>query len=136
MANINIIIEAAKGKTAEERAWLLSEELFNISRPTEVKHQKDGTKYLFGVLVHPTTSEACLYKCSSSQQIFVNNKVNLNKLLAEFDKIPAQEKQALKDYIEANKDGYIPFINILPSTTIYITDAEVASDGWIVDDLI
>jgi hypothetical protein len=133
---VNILIEAGQGKTAKERADGISEELHNIVRPTDVKPVTERGKFRFARLTHPTTGEACLHGADTDTQLLVNGSVNLAKLLLYFDKVPAAEKKALADYIGANKGNHIPFGNIMPSTAVLITDAELDIKGWFPDPLI
>ena len=131
---MNIEVKSVAGATPIDSCNGLNEELFNISRPTIVKNQSDVTKYLFGMLEHPTTGQACLRGVDEEYMLFVNESVDLTALLNYFPAVDESEVTALSLYIEANKGTKIRFGNIIPSTTVFITDEEISLQGWIVED--
>lgn len=129
MGDINIKIEAGNGMTPEEKVKDLSKEIFNISRPDTVKNIKDGSSYRFGWAIHPTTGEAIL-KADDDFMMYVNSNYNLDELLKHFDKVSESEKKALKDYIASKSGQKIRFGDIIPSTTVYISEQKLIDDGW------
>ena len=60
----------------------------------------------------------------------IRPEVELTNLLALLPEVPQAEKDALVAYIDANKGGYVPFENLIPSTSTQLTEAEAVAQGW------
>jgi len=133
---MNIEVKSVAGATPIDSCKGLNEELFNISRPTTIKDPKDVTKYLFGMLEHPTTGQACLRDVDEEYMLFVNESVDLTTLLSYFPSAPQEEIDSLKAYLESSKGTKVRFGNLIPSTTIFISDEDIVNDGWIVKDIL
>jgi len=119
-----------------ERAKGISKELWSITLPDSQKNSSHASLYLLDWLEHPITNEVAL-EADMTLNIDVSTNTDLTDLLKYFPSVPEVEKQQLKAYIESNKNKKIRLRDILPSTTIYITDEELKNDGWIgVDELI
>lgn len=131
---MNIEVKSVAGATPSDSCKGLNEELFNISRPTIVKNSNDVTKYLFGMLEHPTTGQACLRGVDEDYMLFVNESVDLTSLLGYFPSAPQEEIESLKLYLESSKGTKVRFGNLVPSTAVIITEQEIIDNGWIVDE--
>ena len=131
---MNIEVKSVAGATPSDSCKGLNKELFNISRPTTIKDPNDVTKYLFGMLEHPTTGQACLRNVNEEYMLFVNESVDLTALLGYFPSAPQGEIDSLKLYLESSKGTKVRFGNLVPSTAVLISDEDIINDGWIVED--
>lgn len=118
-------------RTSYERALAISRELFNISRPITIKGEDDATQYLFGWIEHPTpignvTTALCIDEIN--QIIPVHPDKDLTALVALFEELTQQERDALASYISSQQS--FPFSNIIPSNTQVYTQEEMDADGW------
>jgi hypothetical protein len=118
-------------RTSYERALEISKELFNISRPVAIKDEHDETQYLFGWIEHPNpiddiTTALCINDIN--QIIPVHSDKDLTALIALFEDLTQQEKDALAGYISSQQS--FPFANIIPSNTQVYTEEEMDADGW------
>jgi hypothetical protein len=118
-------------RTSYERALEISKELFNISRPVAVKDEHDATQYLFGWIEHPNpidniTTALCIDDIN--QTIPVHPDKDLTALIALFEELTQQERDALAGYISSQQS--FPFANIIPSNTQVYTQEEMDADGW------
>jgi len=126
-------------RTSYERALEISKELFNISRPLPIKDEHDATQYLFGWIEHPSpidniTTALCIDDIN--QIIPVHPDKDLTALIALFEDLTQQERDALAGYISSQQS--FPFANIIPSDTQVFTHEEMDADGWfpIIEDQI
>lgn len=131
---MNIEIKSVAGATPIDSCKGLNKELYNISRPTTIKDPNDVTKYLFGMLEHPTTGQACLMNVDEEYMLLVDNSVDLTALLSYFPSAPQQEIDLLKAYLESSKGTRVRFGNLIPSTTTFISNGDMINNGWIVED--
>jgi len=118
-------------RTSYERALEISKELFNISRPVAVKDEHDATQYLFGWIEHPNpidhiTTALCIDDIN--QTIPVHPDKDLTALVALFEELTQQERDALAGYISSQQS--FPFANIIPSNTQVYTQEEMDAGGW------
>ena len=56
--------------------------------------------------------------------------MDLTELLLLLPEVPQVEKDMLVAYVEASKGGYVPFENLVPSTSVQLTEAEAIAAGW------
>ena len=129
MSVVYLPVEPITGYTSDERAVALDAEIWNLYRPVSIQNQKDSTNQLFPTLVHPTTEQVAIIG-ETTEQVYISPEVNLTNLIALLPEVPQVEKDALIAYIDANKGGYVPFENLIPSTSTQLTEAEAVAQGW------
>lgn len=122
-------VEPITGYTSPERADALNTEIWNLYRPTSIKQPFDVTTKLYLELEHPDTGQYAIIG-ETTEQVYVSPEVDLTNLLALMPEVPQAEKDMLVAYIEANKGGYVPFENLVPSTSTQLTEAEAVAAGW------
>ena len=126
-----LLVKSTQDLTATERAEAISKELYSISRPDTIKEESDVSLYLFGVIEHPTTSEAAI-SVDLDYVITVHQDNDLNNLIALFANLSAEESNNLEAYIKTHSS--FVFNNILPSDAILKTQEEMETDGWFPND--
>ena len=80
-------------------------------------------------MTHPTTEQVAIIG-ETTEQVYISPEVDLTNLIALLPEVPQIEKDALIAYIDANKGGYVPFENLIPSTSTQLTEAEAVAQGW------
>lgn len=131
---IFIKIPAGGGRTAQENAKLISEELYKIARPT--RSGSDRVKYLFGWL---TKGEECYLAVKEGMKVPVA-KNSLKELIADlkvlrqtfFAGASDEEKEEIKDFIRG-RDRF-NFMDIVPSNIQVETPRQLKAKGWRLDD--
>jgi hypothetical protein len=120
--NINLQILPTLGYSSQERAMLISEELFAISRPKSVKSLDDVSNYLFGWVTHKSEDISVL-NAISDYIIKVHPDNDITKLVSLFPELSSGEKENLTNYITNTNE--FPFSNILPSNSVFISDEDL-----------
>jgi len=110
-----------------ERAALINEELFNLSRPTTVKDPNDVTTKLFGEITHPTTGQVAL-QVDLDYTIRIHPDKDISNLQNLFANLQQAELDGLSAFIDAN--SRIKFSDIIPSTSEVLTKEEAEAAGW------
>jgi hypothetical protein len=120
--NINLQILPTLGYSSQERAMLISEELFAISRPKSVKSPDDVSNYLFGWVTHKSEDISVL-NAISDYIIKVHPDNDITKLVSLFPELSSGEIENLTNYITNTNE--FPFSNILPSNSVFISDEDL-----------
>jgi hypothetical protein len=127
--------------TSQERASLINEELYNLSRPITVKDEKDMTSKLFGEITHPTTGQVAL-QVDEDYKIRIHPDKDITNLKNLFANLSEQELTGLSNYIdsltitvdeegnESKSWGTLRFGDIIPSTSVVLTKEEADAAGW------
>ena len=129
MSKVYLPVEPITGYTSQERADALNTEIWNLYRPASIKQPFDNTTKLYLELEHPTTGQYAIIG-ETTEQVYISPEVDLTDLIALLPEVPQVEKDALIAYIDANKGGYVPFENLIPSTSTQLTEAEAVAQGW------
>ena len=124
-----IIVEPIEGYTSQERAETISQELFNVGRPLDVRHPNDVSTSVFGTVQHPDTGVHAL-SVDLEYEIYVHPENNLTQLLLLFPEVTEEEKTQLAAYIKSNVTNRFPFGNIIPSTATARDWDEMNALGW------
>jgi hypothetical protein len=137
MASINLNIAPIQGYTATERAEAISEELFAIGRPPQVRNTNDVSRYLFGWTTHQTTG-ACVLHADTSYVINVhpqNNLTNLIALMPKLHEVP-EEHEKIVDYLVdlISTSQSITFGQLLTGNETIYTHQQLIDDGWFGDE--
>jgi len=131
MSAVYLPVGPSSAMTSAERADALDAEVWRLIRPESVQGQNDST-HLYPRMVHPTTGQTAILG-DTTENIPINEFVDLTVLLALLPDVPQAEKDGLVMFIDANRGGSIPFGQLIPSTSIQLTEAEAQADGWIED---
>ncbi len=129
MATVYLPVEPITGYDSKQRSDALDAECWSLYRPDSIKSPNDVTRRLFPELEHPTTGQWAIIG-ETTEQVYISPEVDLTNLLALLPEVPQVEKDLLVAYIEANKGGYVPFENLVPSTSTQLTEAEAVAAGW------
>ena len=113
--------------TSQERAQLITRELYNITAPEAKQHdyQADGT--VFGIIAHPDGDQHAL-QVDLDFVIYCSPDVDLTRLVSAFPEVPAEEKEGLEALIENNTS--ITFGQIIPSTATVRDYQYMVDHGW------
>ena len=122
-----IITLANDELTSQERAQLITRELYNITAPEAKQHdyQADGT--VFGVIAHPDGDQHAL-QVDLDFVIYCSPDVDLTRLVSAFPEVPAKEKAGLEALIENSTS--ITFGQIIPSTATVRDYQYMVDHGW------
>lgn len=120
-------VEAYGEWTSTERADLINEELFNLSRPIIVKDERDVTTKLFGEITHPTTGQVAL-QVDLDYTIRIHPDKDISNLQNLFANLQQAELDGLSAFLDAN--SRIKFSDIVPSTSVVLTSEQAQEQGW------
>jgi hypothetical protein len=124
---INLNIAPIQGYTATQRAEAISEELFAISRPPQVRNTNDVSRYLFGWTTHPTTGD-CVLHADTGYVINVHPQNNLTNLISLMPDLPQQVQAGLVQLIQNSET--ITFGQLLTGEETTYTDEELEAKGF------
>ena len=113
--------------TSAERAALINEELFNLSRPITVKDQNDVTTKLFGEITHPTTGQVAL-QVDESYLIRIHPDKDISNLQNLFAQLTPEELGGLAAFLDSVPS--VQFGQIIPSDSVVLTKEEADTAGW------
>ena len=129
MSIVYLPVEPIEGMTSGERADALDRECWSLYRPDSIKNPNDVTRRLFPEVTHPDTEQVAIIG-QTDEQVYISPEVDLTELLILLPEVPQTEKDLLVTYIEINKGGYVLFENLVPSTSVQLTEAEAVAAGW------
>ncbi len=127
MTYLMLPVEPIEGMTSEERAVALDTETWRLMRPETIQFPGEVTQRFWG---HVYNQAEAGFWVVAEEQIYISPEVDLTNLLALLPEVPQVEKDLLVGYIEVNKGGYVPFENLVPSTSVQLTEAEAVAAGW------
>lgn len=120
-----IVIQPSETATSAQRAWLISQLLFDI-----VKHPTStGTAYLFNVVEHPDGLQAAL-ECDNAQEMPLQNAAPLALLVDELSDTIGIEEAA--QWAESMIGNTVTFADLLPASVVPKTWEQMNADGWFV----
>ena len=127
-----ILIESNDDLTSQERAELITRELYNITAPEATQHdyQADGT--VFGLVEHPDGGDWALH-IVPDWVIYCHDDVDLDRLVGALPEVPADEVASLRALIESSDK--IEFAQIIPSTATIRDYEYMVDNGWFTDNI-
>ena len=127
-----ILISANDDYTSQERAELITRELYNITAPEAMQHdyQADGT--VFGLVEHPDGGEWAMH-IQQDWIIYCHDDVDLARLVGAFPEVPADEVASLSALIESSDK--IEFAQIIPSTATIRDFDYMVDNGWFTNEI-
>ena len=128
-----IIVLPTATQTSERRAYQITRELYNISRPVLIQEEGEAASTVFGIVVHPDGVQNEL-QVDTDYLIHVHEAATLEKLVACFPELTNDERFELSAYVQTNHS--FPFEHIIPSTTTVRDHDYMVQNGWFeIDDI-
>ena len=132
MAQYIIVLPTAT-QTSERRAYQITRELYNISRPVLIQAEGEAASTVFGIVKHPDGVQNAL-QVDTDYLIHVHEAATLEKLVACFPELTNDERFELSAYVQTNHK--FPFEHIIPSTTTVRDHDYMVQNGWFeIDDI-
>jgi len=129
MSVVYLPVEPMEGSTSNEHAIAIDEQCWNLYRPASIQSPNDITRQLFPISIRPSDDMAAIVG-ETTEQVYISPEVDLTELLAILPNVSDEEKELLSLYVEANKGGYVPFENLIPPSSVQLTEAEAIAEGW------
>lgn len=122
-----IIVLPTPTQTSERRAYQITRELYNISRPVLIQAEGEAASTVFGIVVHPDGVQNAL-QVDTDYLIHVHEAATLEKLVACFPELTNDERYQLSAYVQTNHR--FPFEHIIPSTVTVRDQQYMIDNGW------
>jgi hypothetical protein len=122
-----IIVLPTPTQTSERRAYQITRELYNISRPVLIQAEGEAACNVFPIVVHPDGVQNAL-QVDTDYLIHVHEAATLEKLVACFPELTNDERYQLSAYVQTNHR--FPFEHIIPSTTTVRDQQYMIDNGW------
>lgn len=129
MSTVYLPVEPMEGSTSNEHAIAIDEQCWNLYRPASIQSPNDITRQLFPISIRPSDDMAAIVG-ETTEQVYISPEVDLTVLLSILPNVSDEEKELLSLYVEANKGGYVPFENLIPPSSVQLTEAEAIAEGW------
>jgi len=126
-----IIVLPTATQTSERRAYQITRELYNISRPVLIQAEGEAASTVFGIVTHPDGIQNAL-QVDTDYLIHVHEAATLEKLVACFPELTPDERYQLSAYVQTNHK--FPFGHIVPSTTTIRDHDYMTAEGWFIDE--
>jgi len=130
MAQYIIVLPTAT-QTSERRAYQITRELYNISRPVLIQAEGEAASTVFGIVVHPDGVQNAL-QVNTDYLIHVHPAATLEKLVACFPELTNEERFSLSAYVQTNNK--FPFGHIITSDTTIRDQQYMIDNGWFPED--
>jgi len=122
-----IIVLPTPTQTSEARAYQITRELYNISRPVLIQDEREHASMVFGIVVHPDGIQNAL-QVDTDFIIHVSPAATLERLVACFPELSNDERYSLSSYVQVN--SMFPFGHIVPSDTTIRSQEYMEENGW------
>lgn len=122
-----IIVLPTPTQTSERRAYQITRELYNISRPVLIQAEGEAASTVFGIVVHPDGVQNAL-QVDTDYLIHVHPAAILERLVACFPELSNEERYSLSAYVQTNNK--FPFGHIVPSDTTIRDQQYMIDNGW------
>lgn len=122
-----IIVLPTPTQTSERRAYQITRELYNISRPVLIQAEGEAASTVFSIVVHPDGIQNAL-QVDTDYLIHVHPAAILERLVACFPELTSEERFSLSAYVQTNNS--FPFGHIIPSTTTVRDQQYMIDNGW------
>lgn len=126
-----IIVLPTPTQTSEARAYQITRELYNISRPVLIQDEREHASTVFGIIVHPDGVQNAL-QVDTDFIIHVSPAATLERLVACFPELSNDERYSLSSYVQVN--SMFPFGHIVPSDTTIRSQEYMDENGWFPDE--
>ena len=122
-----IIVLPTDTQTSERRAYQITRELYNISRPVLIQADGEAASTVFGVIPHPDGIQHAL-QVDTDYLINVHPAAILERLVACFPELSNDERFSLSAFVQTNQK--FPFGYIIPSDTTVRDQEYMEENGW------
>jgi len=122
-----IIVLPTATQTSERRAYQITRELYNISRPVLIQAEGEAASTVFGIVTHPDGIQNAL-QVDTDYLIHVHPAAILERLVACFPELSNEERYSLSAYVQTNNS--FPFGHIVPSDTTIRDQQYMIDNGW------
>ena len=122
-----IIVLPTDTQTSERRAYQITRELYNISRPVLIQADGEAASTVFGIIVHPDGVQNAL-QVDTDYLINVHPAAILERLVACFPELSDDERFSLSAFVPTNQK--LPFGYIIPSDTTVRDQSHMEENGW------
>jgi len=129
MSTVYLPVEPVEGSTSNEHAVAINKQCWDLYRPASIQNPNDVTSQLFPISIRESDDMAAIVG-DTTEQVYISPAVDLTEFLAILPNVTEEEKALLTAYVEANKGGYVPFENLIPPSSIQLTEAEAVAEGW------
>ena len=129
-----ILIEPEGQLNSVQRARIITRELYNLGRPVFLQHEDEAVNTYFGVLTHPDDDTRAALFVDTSNVIPIHESCNLERLVAMFPELTAEERYTLSSTI--HQVDAIEFGLILPDSVTVRDEAYMIEQGWLSDEII
>jgi len=123
-----ILIEAEGQLNSLQRAQIITRELYNLTRPVFLQRADEADNTYFAVLVHPDDATRAALIVKTQEEINVHPNCNLERLVAMFPELTADERYELSSTI--HQVDRIQFGLILPDNVTVRDMQYMADNGW------
>ena len=128
-----ILIEPEGQLNSVQRARIITRELYNLGRPVFLQHQYEADYTYFGVITHPDEETRAALSVDTSDVIPIHESCNLERLVAMFPELTAEERYTLSSTI--HQVDSIAFGLILPESVTVRDEAYMVANGWWSEDI-
>ena len=126
MSTVYLPVEPVEGSTSNEHAIAFNKQCWDLYRPASIQSPNDVTSQLFPISIRESDELAAIVG-ETTEQVYISPVVDLTEFLAILPNVTDEEKALLSAYVEANKGGYVPFENLIPPSSIQLTEAEAVA---------
>lgn len=105
----------------------ISEKLWELSRPPQVRGG-DTSKYLFGWAENDLNEVVLLFDDEATMPI--HQQADVQPLIDVMSHVPEAERTALSAYITSKIGDRIDMSNLIPSTAVELTEAQMYEQGF------
>lgn len=123
-----ILIEPEGQLNSVQRARIITRELFNLGRPVFLQREDEAAMTYFGVITHPDEDTRAALIVDTENIIPVHDSCNLERLVAMFPELTADERYTLSSTI--HQVDAIQFGLILPDSVTVRDEAYMVDNGW------
>jgi len=123
-----ILIEPEGQLNSVQRARIITRELYNLGRPVFLQHEYEAAYTYFGVITHPDDDTRAALRVDTSDVIPIHESCNLERLVAMFPELTAEERYTLSSTI--HQVDSIAFGLILPDSVTVRDESYMVANGW------
>jgi len=129
MPTVYLPVEPVDGSTSNQHAVAINKQCWDLYRPASIQNPNDVTSQLFPISIRESDEMAAIVG-ETTEQVYISPEVDLTEFLAILPNVTDEEKALLTAYVDANKGAYVSFENLIPPSSIQLTEAEAIADGW------
>ena len=106
----------------------ISEKLYELSRPPQVRDASDVSSYMFGWAENDLNEFVLLFDDEATMPI--HQQADVQPLIDVMSHVPEAERTALAAYITSKIGDRIEMSNLIPSTAVELTEAQMYEQGF------